>query len=453
MTKIFEISIKYDEKFHMEPKIFFFLGFIMSFMSILIPINNTNISFLNIAIVILYLYLFLTKKINFGIDKKNVLFVIFCLTCIIASISSSYFLPELWSKSSWRSTLKYIIIFMPFVLYLDRDLIKSNRKYFFKGLYYATIVHLLWEILEIILFSTFNFHINQYIFGEILGIDIGRNWLFWSDGRMRPTGLSWEPANLSFVLNIGYCLTNNFLIKIIFVLGILLSTSRTGIGVLFVLVCIEMIMTILKRKNSYKIHISLKKLLLGSIIFIGIIIIMLQNDYIMSNITGTINAFINIKSQPSANRHFEYYLRLFELFQYLNIFQILFGLGVTCAGFGYARYLHIYGTSYVWTPETDYLSILIGNGFIGFVLYYGWIIKIIKNNLKNLKIILIVCAFLLMTTMAQFYRGWSTLILLFISISYTYEEYNDDMRYVNIAIDNYLTQIKNFLGRKLFKSY
>lgn len=452
MVNFFEFIDKYDRKLKLESKLFFMLGYFMSFMSLLIPIGSTNISFLNFSIVIIYMYLLLTRKLKLSLNKRNVLFAIFCLSCVITSIGASYFLPDMWSNSSWRSALKYIIIFLPFILLINKEIIKTNRKYFFRGLYYATITHLIWEMLEIVIFSRFNFHINQYIFGEVLGIDIGRNWLFWSDGRMRPTGLSWEPANLSFVLNIGYCLSNNFIIKLCFILGILLSTSRTGIGVLFAMIFLEFILDVVYRKNKPNFQIFLKKAVIIVIAMIFISIILLQNDYIVSNIKGTINTFVNMKSQPSANRHFEYYLRLFELIPYLNIFQILFGLGVTCAGYGFAQYLNIYSTSYVWTPETDYLSILIGNGLIGFLLYYVWIVGILKNNLKNIKIMLIMTAFLLMTTMAQFYRGWSTLILLFISIRYPYVEYIEDMKYVTASLENRIAKVKRFFWKgKLLK--
>lgn len=431
----------FDKAYRVENKIFFLLGFFISFMSIQIPLKNSNLSFFNVLVFLLYVYLFFTKKIRINFSKKNILFLLFCLLCLVTSLVSRNSLPAMWNWASWRASLKYIIIFATFVLLVDKELIINNRKYFFRGLYYAAITHLVWELLEILLFSVFNFHLNQFLFGHVLGIDIGRNWLFWSDGRMRPTGLSWEPANLGFMLILGYTLSNNLYFKVAFIIGAIFSTSRTAIGVLFFIIFLELVF----KGFKYRKHINFKRILIylvgGLIVFLVILLFLGEDSYLVQNINGTIDAFVNIRTQPSANRHLEYYVKLLDLLSNMNILQILFGLGVTCAGYGYAHFLGIYSTDYIWTPETDYISILIGNGVIGFLLYYTWILTIVKNNFRNFKFLLVLIAFLMMTTMAQFYRNWTTLILLFLAVDYSSTDYFEDINFITKNVDRFFKKL------------
>lgn len=404
----------------LENYLFFILGLFSTWMAAMISIGQTNFGIFNfILIAIIILEIVKNRKVYF--NQK--IFLFFCILSIISTIGCHFFINELWFASSLRATLKFIIIFVPFLLFVKKETILDKRKYFIKGLYFSVIFQLIWEFLEVILWSAKEISLNKKVFGDFFKFDIGRNWLFWSDGRMRPTGLSWEPANLSLSLIIGYVLSKNKIPKVLFIIGIILSTSRIGIGAFCIIFAIDMIKSI-KEKYKTKKFLYIKK---DTIIIVFVFILSILSifsfgkmesfDYIYENVKSTINTTINISENPSANRHLEYYYRLPELYRHLNVFQILFGVGVTCAGYPYAKYLNIYSTSKVWTPETDYLSILIGNGLLGFIFYFYWLYGIVKKNIKNHELMRIIIAILIITTMAQFYRGWVTLLLLLFGVT------------------------------------
>lgn len=400
---------KFDK---LENGLFFIVGLFSTWMAIMMVIGNTNIGIFNFILIAIIL-LEIVKNRKVYLNQKT--FLVFSVFSMISTIGCYFFLNELWFSSSLRATLKFMIVFVPFLLFVKKETILDKRKYFMKGLYVSVIFQLIWEFAQILFWSIGNIPLNKVIFGDLLNIDIGRNWLFWSDGRMRPTGLSWEPANLSLSLIIGYVLSEKKILKGLFILGIIMSTSRIGIGAFLVVFLFDVIRFFKEKRVINKKKIAL---IIPTIIVIIIAILILVNvnkgflDYMVKNIEGTINTIAHIGDNPSANRHIEYYLRIFEAFSFLNIFQILFGVGVTCAGYPYANYLGIYSTDKVWTPETDYISILIGNGILGAIIYFYWLYGIVRKNRDNYKIIDIIIVILIMTTMAQYYRGWVTLLLI-----------------------------------------
>lgn len=400
----------------LENNLFFLAGLFSTWMAVMISINGVNFAIFNFILVAIIIIEVLKNKAVY-LNQKSL--IIFSILSIFSTIGSKIFINDLWFSSSLRATLKFVIIVIPFLLFIKNETLLEKRKYFMKGLYFSVIFQLLWEFLEIIIWSTSEISLNKMIFGDFFKFDIGRNWLFWSDGRMRPTGLSWEPANLSLSLIIGYVLSKNKLLKSSFALGIILSTSRIGIGTFAILLAIDIfkwIKGIQKKRGNINVA-KIIPIVCIILVFLLLTVSIISNveffDYIYKNVESTIYTIVHISKNPSANRHLEYYFRLPELYGYLNIFQILFGVGVTCAGYPYAEFLDIYSTNEVWTPETDYLSILIGNGILGFAFYFYWLSKIIKKNLKNYKFMQIILAILMIITMAQFYRGWVTFLLIF----------------------------------------
>lgn len=416
----------------LENYLFFMLGLFSTWMAAMIFIGKTNICIFNfILIAIIVLEIAKNRKVYF--NQK--LFLAFCILSIISTIGCYFFINDLWFFSSLRSTLKFLIVFVPFLLFVKKETILDKRKHFIRGLYFSVIFQLIWEFLEVILWSAKEIPLNKVIFGDFLKFDIERSWLFWSDGRMRPTGLSWEPANLALSLIIGYILSKNKTQKVLFIIGIILSTSRIGIGAFCIIFALDMIKLIKERYKAKKdLHIKRDVIIIVLVFMLFILSIFLLRkikflDYIYENINSTIHTIIHISQNPSANRHLEYYYRLPEIYSHLNLFQILFGVGVTCAGYPYSKYLNIYSTGKVWTPETDYLSILLGNGLLGFIFYFYWLFGIAKKNIKNYKLICIIIAILVITTMSQFYRGWVTLLLILFGVT--------DNKKENGKIENY----------------
>jgi hypothetical protein len=126
--------------------------------------------------------------------------------------------------------------------------------------------------------------------------------------------------------------------------------------------------------------------------FISILVIysIYNNQFFQDYLTVGIDRISAASVDLSANRHFDYYKYLYDLISRTNIIQLLLGYGTSIAGYPYAKFYAFYTNIIGWSPESDVISILIGNGIIGFLIYYGILIKSIKFNINsNKKYILI----------------------------------------------------------------
>ncbi|MBV4432326.1 O-antigen ligase family protein [Clostridium tyrobutyricum] len=398
-------------------KCFYLLGVFSTFNAVMINIGNNQLAILNFILLLLIIIQAYYKKLHliFYQYKYPMLMILFIF--LISSLGSFYFIDREWANESIVGPIKYIILLFPiFILYNDRELI-YYKKYFLKGLYVSTIIQLIWEILQIILWKKYSFSLNNYIFQDLLHISVNHAWTFLDGQIFRPSGISWEPANLAVALVIGFILSKNFIIKLFFSIGILISTSRTGI--IIWIVCIIIYLFIYLKK---KIFIKLKHIFPILIVFILIIIVFnLNHQYILQYLTESLSRFItsdkSSNSTNSALTHFGYYKFSFDIFTKENIFQILFGYGTSIAGYPYSKYYQMYTWLGPWTPESDFITILFGNGIIGFLLYYTFIIKNIFYNRKNINEFLILISIILAGILYVYIRNtWCLLVCMILFI-------------------------------------
>lgn len=398
-------------------KNFYLIGVFSTLGALMVNVGGTAIAFVNLLLFTSVVLQILNG--NCRIYKYKWPLLLLALGFILSSINGLFILNKAWISESMKFTIKFLIFLFPFtVLYSDEEILEY-RKYFFKGLFISCCIQLLWEFLQIVVWSKFNISINEVIFGQLLNIKIKNSWTFISDGRFRPAGVSWEPANLALSLVIGFVLSKNNYYKILFVIGILLSTSRTGIIVLVFIIIINLLIS--KRKNSKKKVIKKKDILLGIIFCIILVmgIFYISNnpkeimEYITKGIQTTYKKLVNLDVDSSALTHTQYYKKMGYVFAKGNLLNDFIGYGTSSSGFAYAKFLSIYIDKTGWNPESDFITLLFGNGVLGVFTYYMSIILAIKYNIRDKNACLIIISIVFSGIFYLYIRGSWTIIILF----------------------------------------
>lgn len=381
-------------------KFFYLLGIFSTFNAAMINIGNGQLAILNFILLILIVLQIYYKKGHIIFYKyKSIMFFIFIIF-LVSSLGSFYFLNVEWSKQAMLIPVKYILLLFPiFILYNDKEL-NYYKKYFFKGLYVSTCVQLIWEVFQVVLWKLYSFSLNEYVFQNLLNVKTTHTWTFFDGQAFRPTGISWEPANLAMALVIGFILSKNLISKLFFSIGIILSTSRTGIIIWILCIIIYFLIYLKKNLFTKRSLLFIKKKYIFYIIFIFgffIIFFVINKKYIFEYLNDSFSRFSsnNESSTSSTLTHIGYYKLSFDIFTKENIFQFLFGYGTTIAGYPYSKYCGIYAWLGPWTPESDFINLLIGNGVIGFFAYYIFMIKNIIYNKNNIDEFLVLLSILL----------------------------------------------------------
>ncbi|WP_031536221.1 O-antigen ligase family protein [Bacillus sp. MB2021] len=400
--------------------LFYLMGILSTLNALMITVGGMQLAMVNF-IIILTLILqvcYLKGKIYFYSYKINIYLLFFVF--LVSSIGSYYYLPYMWFSDSFKATIKFLFLLFPFVFLFSEKDITTYRTKFLKGLLISAWIQLIWEFLQLILYYQFSISLNEIIFGNLFHIEINHRWSFIKDGQFRPSGVSWEPANLSLSLLMGFILANGLMGKILFSLGIILSTSRTGIIVW--LFCLSLYIVIYLRKNAGKKNSQNVKwsniLTIYVTVFLMSIIILYL--FMATNIVEVLNhTFERIISgiandDSSANQHSNYYWQGINIISSSSIFQMFFGYGTTVAGYPFMESYNIFTwLEYPWTPESDFVTLLVGNGIIGFIIYYLILYKNLMLNRNNLKYWLMILVIIISGIMYVYIRSsWTLLIIL-----------------------------------------
>lgn len=417
-------DIKYSSQIRF---MFFLMGIDATFNALIITTKITGqIAVLNYIILIVLIFQLFYRSFHINIYRyKNILVILFCIF-VISSMFACYHFGFSWAGDSLKRSVKYMVMILPIIfLFRDKELI-YYRKYFFKGLKISCYIQFIWEILEISLWKFKQISINEIVFVNILKVNTDHAFTFLVNGQLRPSGISWEPANLGMALALGFILSESILGKIIFSLGIFLSTSRTSVILWGMCVVYYLIMYVRRKHKSKSGKIKIKirdviiviSLLIIAIVAIGYINKSSINDIINNTIGRLINA--TGESASSAEAHSNYYVEMFSIIKRQPIINSLIGWGTGIAGYPYTLYFGTYSWfTTAWTPESDFISILFGNGILGFIAFYWFYLKNIRFNMKNNKNCLVLLCIMLGGILYIYFIGtWVLLvsIMLFIKI-------------------------------------
>ena len=382
--------------------LFFLWGLLIPMPAIAIN-SGTNLlaiaNFVLVFIIVVGCYKKIWRKKTIIIDKTEWLWYLFSVLSIMTLFISFFNLSGEWLNNSFAMTIKNITFILMILMVFSKRELLYYRPSFIKGLYYSALINLVWAFLQMYFGYVLGVNINEAFFSNILHLDGGIDWNQNVSNNIvyRMSGLSWEPANFGFIANVGYVLSEKKYLKFIFAMAILLSTSKTGM----VCLAIILIASVLSRENSFvkKIYkISLKKVLISMVVIPTIILLITYYyfDTIIVFIDRAVNMIdllitaLTTTDNESANIHKLYYEQIFTVYGLSDISNVILGCGMFCAGYPYAVN-HIVPYSGIWNPESDFITLFVGNGILGGIIYYLILIRgYIYNNSHDIKNILLI---------------------------------------------------------------
>ena len=418
----------YAKTLEVENKLFFLVGLTCTWNALIFG----GVALYNYILLLWIIYHIIRHHTFLHLSDPKARFVNFLLISIVLSIAASVIsLPEKWIVSSIKSLVKYIFVFSTIFWLLDNKRLKDAKNYFLRGFYYGAIVQMVWGYLQFILFFLKGIEFNTIIFGKILGIgEIGGTKIVWDSyvaagglTVLRMKGIGWEAANFSLTMVLGFILARSLkkssIIKCLFVVSILLCTSRSGwVAFAAVIIAILFKKVLIANKNKEK---RKKRYLeyLIILIFLATAVIIL-GEKIFTIIMGMLH---NLRSsldtsdaRSSSSLHISYYTNLFKMLSGENIFNILLGNGYFSAGYIASMNIKAFSegiNNIGWNPESDFITLILGNGLLGCIGYYGFcIFGIIKHKLNDYALMIIAIVVMGITYLTI--RGtWSLLIIAF----------------------------------------
>jgi len=410
-------------------KLFLLLGFFCTMNAVAIKIAGLSFAVYNVIIMLLLalqLYQNLQKKhILFYLSANYALWYAFFMGMIFSVIVACFTTTDVWINNSIFLTGKFLVFILGMLLLFNNEELVKYRRWFFKGLFYSAIAQLIWGILQLIFWYEFSNNINQTVFGDFLGI--GGADINWDANIMggvicRMSGFSWEPANFALIMLVGWILSSSVQAKAMFILALIFSTSKTGFLCLLLLFIIMSIRKIKSANYFIDTLFSWKGIFYtGLLIFVFSVSIIIFQDIFLTFIDTFSDMWNNLlisimtDGNDSANVHKTYYTELFKVWDLSSLMNIIFGYGTFSAGYPYALNNIIpYDIVSTWNPESDFITLFVGNGIFGGLLYYGLLIDVYRKTSLNGKYMVMVIAMAGITYL--FFRGtWTSLILLFLS--------------------------------------
>lgn len=413
-----------------QKKLFYLLGLICTFVALKFG-PGQGIALFNYVILLIIIIQFINKgRIYIYFYKIPIyLFILLMSISIILNLNN---INNSVLSDGIGITIKFLCFILPIIiLFTDSELCIYRIK-FFQGLYLGSWIQLIWGTMQIVLYHINGFLLNQVVFGNLLHINLEyADWTRYTGIGIRPTGIGWETAVYASSLLFGLIYTRKLYCKILFCIGILSSTSGTGIISLVALLIYEVTVNkyfIIKDKSrqlnckkKYSVY-SIVRALLITVSVCGIMLIFfMYNKNIISYSYVSLNRFIRMieggnMGETSTSIHMLYYKKLPSIIFHGNFIQGILGYGNFMVGRIYTLLYGLYSNTIAWNPESDFITILLGNGILGAILYYYLIYKafiLCKNRtLKKYLVIIFISGFSYL-----FIRGTYTfLIILFLMV-------------------------------------
>lgn len=353
--------------------------------------------------------------------------MLFAISIILSLFCSIGYLPSSWRMNSISCSVKYILAFIVLFLSYSKEDLLYLREHFFKGLYIGALIQMFWGFAQIILYYLFQFKLNTFVFQELLGIS-GYNWdSYITGGILRMKGIGWEPANFALVMIMGYILSNSYkkglTVKIMFLVALALSTSRSGYVSIMVVLFVQFT-TYLTLKKEKRTSYNQKQIFTFVVIFfVASLIIIYFHDFIIYRLNVIIKTMATVfdttDSTASNSIHISYYSDLFNILKQNGLLRSIFGCGYYAAGYPYSLYneILIKRLSMVgWNPETDFVTLIVGNGFLGFGIYYYNAFRAFLRHKSDEYGLMVIAVISLGITYLSIRGTWSMMIIFFCMI-------------------------------------
>lgn len=318
-----------------------------------------------------------------------ILFYIFALFSCLFSIFRGY-------NYDYRNTvinyfLQILFIYIPLFVLIYNDSNRENYlKAFIDGLVFSARINVLWGVAQLVSYQVLNIDINNMFFKDILGSTLQRGWtMYYHSGDrwlIRITGLNFENSVYGLIMVLGFFLEKRKLWKVSYFIMLVMSLSRTGLVSFFATYIIKKIT--MKKIRLRKIKMVKSFITLFAIVAISIYLYKF-NSFIQYQINTIINRFTVETDSEGTVRHSQYYPQGLNVFLTRSfIDQQLFGYGPRVSGISINMNKDIAISTNVflmsdyykaWNIECDVITLLLGHGIIGSVLYYFSCYECIKK--------------------------------------------------------------------------
>ena len=415
------MSISYES---IENKLFFLLGLFTSVSLLQIPIGTMSVSPFNAIMYIIFVFELLNGKLAVP-DTNGVIYFVYLICITISTVINSSFVPNNWNTANFIAVFNsWILGFL--LIFINKNILRSVKKFFINGLKLNTWIQLTWGILQFIIYKVSGQALNQIIFEDTLHLQLSHATSNIYDGINRLTGLNWEPAYFGLTLIIGYLLSNKLWKKLLFIVGVVLSASRTSLLTLIAVIIVQEIYRLVKFKEKKKNYFQKREVIITFTILLVIVIgIILNFQEIINTFLSTAMRFQNLDLDPSSRVHSFYYQVLGDiLFSKFSLAQLLFGIGPASSGYAYTLWydLYPYLISNAWNIENGLADIIVGSGVLGTVLVYWWFINNLRIGKNNKVAFALIIGILVGAITYSYFVNWIWVVVMFISLPLKHQD-------------------------------
>lgn len=415
------MSISYKS---IENKLFFLLGLFTSMSLLQIPIGTMSVSPFNAIMYIIFVFELLKGKLAVP-DTNGVIYFVYLICITISTVINSSFVPSNWNTANFIAVFNsWILGFL--LIFVNKNILRSVKNFFINGLKLNAWIQLTWGILQFIIYKVSGQALNEIFFEDTLHLQLNHASSNIYDGINRLTGLNWEPAYFGLALIIGYLLSNKLWKKLLFIVGVILSASRTSLLTLIAVIIVQEIYKLVKFKEKKKTYFQKQEVMITFTILLVIIVgIILNFQEIINTFLSTAMRFQNFDLDPSSRVHSFYYQVLGDiLFSKFSLAQLLFGIGPASSGYAYTLWYDLYPDliSNAWNIENGLADIIVGSGVLGTVLVYWWFINNLRIGKDNKVAFALIIGILVGAITYSYFVNWIWVVVMFISLPLKHQD-------------------------------
>lgn len=262
-----------------------------------------------------------------------------------------------------------------YVIALQYDLLSRKQiDFFIKGLKHSCLIQLVWCGLQYVMFLG-NVDLNDLIFNQTLHL-VDR-----ASFGTALTGLGWHPCNLIPVLLLAVILFDKWLIWV-FCLFIAIN-AKSSTTILALLMALVTSFYFKKYHLTLHIKLNMSRVIIFSAAAVALVVILISIYPLLFDEIDRLKMRIISSDDTSTMLHKRYYTKILYVWSNVDLFTVLFGCGYNRSGNIFSELFNQYSWMDFWAVESDPMNILYGNGILGFIFFYGFLIFEMIKSYRN----------------------------------------------------------------------
>lgn len=371
------------------------LGIISTMPILGIRINGKLISLFYILFGIFNIWLvveFFTKRETIKLNKESKRLLIWFMICIFSCLCGIiYFGTEsMWGKNIFKYIINIIIYSFTLILLSSYNNKRIIIFKYIKGFIIGILVNCIWGIMEGVLYYTFRFRLNDFMFGSIVRLVDREHISVVTTTGIRASGLNVDPAHLGGLipLLILYSLiSRKYFITVIGTIALIFTQSTTGLVVTLILIILNS--KLLYKINKTKLRINKKRGILFIITIVtcfSVISVEKFRTQVLNSTQSFITRIEGKASESSLSKREIYHKYILNAMEHNGPIAII-GTGLGTSGYPYINNEYISKKmpskeEFAYDVESTYLSYILDIGILGTIMYI-YIIFMLFNKYKN----------------------------------------------------------------------